>query len=97
MILTQTITAQNENDDLVYNNIGEIVAITNSVGRRMAFSIQGNQKPSESPQEPDSSMAEPVVILPPFGDTYLYFGLGIAALVSIVGAAIFIKKKVLNK
>ena len=97
LILTQTITAQNENDDLVYNNIGEIVAITNSVGRRMAFSIQGNQKPSESPQEPDSSMAEPVVILPPFGDTYLYFGLGIAALVSIVGAAIFIKKKVLNK
>ena len=63
----------------------------------MAFSIQGNQKPSEVPQEPDASAAERIVILPPFGDTYLYFGLGVAVLAIIVGAAVFIKKKVLKK
>ncbi len=97
LILTQTITAQNDQDDMVYNNIAEIVATTNTVGRRMAFSIQGNQKPSEKPQESDSSMAEPVVILPPFGDTYLYYGIGIAVVVILAGAVIFIKKKVLKK
>ena len=97
LILTQTITAQNEEDDLVYRNTSEIVSISNDVGRRMAFSIQGNQKPSEVPQEPDASAAERIVILPPFGDTYLYFGLGVAVLAIIVGAAVFIKKKVLKK
>lgn len=97
LILAQTITAQNDKDDMVYKNGAEIIKISNDVGRRMAFSVQGNQKPSELPQEPDSSRAEEVVILPPFGDTYLYFGLGIAVVAIIAGAAIFIKKKVLKK
>lgn len=97
LILAQTITAQNDQDDMVYNNTSEIIKISNDVGRRMAFSVQGNQKPSESPQEPDASVAEEVVILPPFGDTYLYFGLGIVIVAILAGAVIIIKKKVLNK
>lgn len=97
LILTQTITAQNTQDNMNYQNIAEILQTSNSVGRRMAFSIGGNQNPTEAPTEIDSAKAEDVLILPPFGNTYLYFGLGIAVIVLIAGAVIFIKKKVLTK
>lgn len=97
LILTQTITAQNTQDNMNYQNIAEILQTSNSVGRRMAFSIVGNQNPTEAPTEIDSAKAENVLILPPFGNTYLYFGLGIVIVALIVGAVIFIKKKVLVK
>ena len=35
------------NDDLVYNNLTEIVATSNKQGRRMAYSISGNQEMSD--------------------------------------------------
>ena len=97
LILTQLITSQNEDDDLTYDNIGEIVQISNDVGRRMAYSVQGNQDPTQAPTEPDSSMAERVVILPPFGTTYLYIGLAVLIAAMLGISIVVIKKTVLNK
>lgn len=97
LVLTQTITSQNTQDNMTYGNIAEILQTSNTVGRRMAFSIVGNQDPTKAPTEVDSSKAEEVVILPPFGQMYLYFGLGIAVLAVVVGGVILIKKKILKK
>lgn len=97
LILTQLITSQNTDDNKSYGNTAEIVTISNSVGRRMAYSVQGNQKPNEPPTEPDASRAEQVVILPPFGDGYLYLGLGIFVLTLLGVSIIVIKKTVLGK
>ena len=81
-----------------YDNIAEIVQISNDVGRRMAYSVQGNQDPTDLENlEVDSSKAERVVILPPFGEQYLYIGLGIFIVAMIGIAAIVIRKVVLNK
>ncbi|MCI9177822.1 MAG: hypothetical protein HFJ28_04545 [Clostridia bacterium] len=97
LILTQLITSQNKEDDLSYGNIAEIVKISNDVGRRMAYSVQGNQKPSELPTEADASRAEQVIILPPFGEQYLYLGLGILVVLLLGVSIVVIKKTVLNK
>ena len=97
LILTQTITAQNTEDDMNYKNVAEILQTTNTVGRRMAYSVVGNQDPTGDITEIDSAKAENVLILPPFGNTYLYFGLGIVVIALIAGAVIIIKKKVLVK
>ena len=97
LILTQTITAQNTEDDMNYKNVAEILQTTNTVGRRMAYSVVGNQDPAKDITEIDSAKAENVLILPPFGNTYLYFGLGIVVIALIAGAVIIIKKKVLVK
>ena len=95
--LSQTITAQNENDDLTYVNMAEIVQTSNNVGRRMAYSIVGNQDPTlDAPSEVDATKAEEVLILPPFGSEYIYYGLAIAV-AAILGLGIFlIKKKVMR-
>ena len=97
LVLSQTITSQNTSDDMTYDNIAEIIKYSNTVGRRMAYSVVGNQNPNEAPAEVDSAAAEKVIILPPFGETYLYFGLGIVVLLVIAGSIIIIKKKVLKK
>ena len=97
LILTQTITAQNTTDDMTYDNIAEITQYSNTVGRRMAYSVVGNQDPATTPTEVDSAGAEKVIILPPFGHTYMYIGITIAALAIVVIGIILIKKKVLKK
>lgn len=98
LVLSQLITSQNKNDDLSYNNIAEIVQISNDVGRRMAYSVQGNQKPSDLPKEADASKAEQVLILPPFGNggTILYVALG-SLVAAILAAGIVVIKKVVLK
>lgn len=99
LVLTQLITPENKEDDMAYNNIAEIVSISNTAGRRMAYSVQGNQDPTANPAEVDSAKSERVVILPPFGmeNIVIYITIAIAALVILTGGIIFIKKKVLNK
>ena len=62
----------------------------------MAFSIPGNQDPLSDAAEVDSSNAEPVAIVPPYGSTTLYWTLGIVALAILAGGIILIKKKVLK-
>ena len=98
LVLSQLITAQNDTDDLTYDNIAEIVKTTNSVGRRMAYSVAGNQDPTQIPSEVDAAKAERVMILPPFGSaTYVYIIIAIAAATILVVGIVLIKKKVIGK
>ena len=95
LTLTQVITSQNSNDDLSYENIAEIVQVANTAGRRMAFSIVGNQDPAQSAMEVDTSSAEQVIILPPFGNEYLYLGLALTVVAMLASGIVLIKKFVL--
>ena len=55
---------------MIYNtpNMAEIVKTSNENGRRMAYSVVGNQDPLlDNPSEIDASMAERIIILTPFG------------------------------
>lgn len=99
LVLTQLINPENSSDDKTYDNIAEITSISNSVGRRMAFSIQGNQDPTAVPTEVDAAKSERVTILPPFGsgNTIVYIAIAATVLVILTVGIIFIKKKVLSK
>lgn len=100
LVLTQLMTAQNTADDRTYNNIAEITQISNSAGRRMAYSIQGNQDPAaEEPSEVDSVRAEEVIVIPPtgIGEIVVYITVAIAALAILIGGIILIKKKAIKK
>lgn len=100
LVLTQLITAENDSDDLSYRNLVEIVKTSNLVGRRMEYSVVGNQDPLAQPQELDSDIAEVVRILPPFGNAGIYImitTIALATLAILTGGIIFIKKKVLKK
>ena len=99
LILTQLITAENTTDDLTYRNIVELVRTSNDVGRRNAYSIVGNQDPTQEPQEVDTDRAEVVKILPPYGKTVTNYLIAITIVLSsiiLIGGIIFIKKKVLK-
>ena len=97
LILSQLITPENEEDDLTYSNMVEIVKTSNTVGRRMAYSVVGNQDPlAEEPSEVDSNVAEKIVILPPFGEVRMYYILGTIVAIILIGGIILIKKKVLK-
>lgn len=104
LVLTQLINPENSTDDKTYDNIAEITTISNPIGRRMAYSIQGNQDPTadaseEGKLEVDSAKSERVTILPPFGigNTVVYIAIAVSVLVILTGGIILIKKKVLNK
>ena len=99
LVLTQLLSAENKDDDLDYINIVELVAQSNTAGRKMAYSVVGNQDPSKAPRELDASWEE-VRILPPFGTTLTYIIISvitIAGAILIVSGIVFIKKKVLIK
>lgn len=97
LVLTQTISSGSSSDDLTYNNIAELVKSSNVVGRRLAYSVAGNQKPTAEPYEIDADSPQEVVILPPFGQTTIYYRIGIAVgailIVGIVAVIVIIKKK----
>lgn len=99
LMLSQLITPENTDDDLTYNNMLEIVKITNTAGRRMAFSIVGNQNPLDNnPAEVDASAAERVIILPPFGQKPIYYVIGgMVGIILIVGIVLIIRKVLKNK
>ncbi len=44
LILTTSITSSGNSEDLTYNNLAEVIETSNSYGRRMQFSISGNQE-----------------------------------------------------
>ncbi len=98
LVLTQLITPENTADNLTYSNIAEIVKTSNTVGRRMAYSVVGNQNPTAAnASEIDSCLAEKVIILPPFGNTHIYYILGAVISIILIGGIAFIIKKVVNK
>ena len=98
VILSQLITPENTADDLTYTNMVEILKTSNEVGRRMAYSVAGNQDPTQIPSEVDTAKAERVMILPPSGSaTYVYIIIALAAATILVVGIILIKKKVIGK
>ena len=93
LLLSQIIYNGSESDNKSYENISEIVQTTNTVGRRMAYSIAGNQDPTAEPTEVDSSKAETIVVVPPFGLTQiLYIGIALAVVTILAVGIVFIKK-----
>ena len=97
LILSQQITAENTEDDLSYGNMVEIVKTSNQVGRRMAYSVVGNQDPTHTDaDEVDANVAERIVILPPFGEERIYYLLGFTIAAVLVGGIILIRRKVLK-
>ena len=88
LILSETFSPDNDSDDLVYNNMVELVSSNNTVGRRMAYSVVGNQDPTVEPQEIDADDSQEVTILPPFGQQYIYYILGVAVAVILIGGII---------
>lgn len=98
LVLIQKISTENTSDDLTYSNLAEIVKTSNTVGRRMAYSIVGNQDPTASQaSEVDSSLAERVIILPPFGNAHIYYILGAVVAIILIGGITLIIRKVLKK
>ena len=101
LVLTQLVTSENSTDDLTYRNIVELVRTSNKVGRRMEYSVVGNQNPTRSPAEIDTDLSEQVKILPPFGtDMTIYMIISIIVIAGagmLVPSIIFIKQKVLKK
>lgn len=97
LILSQLITPENTDDDLTYGNMVELVKTSNEVGRRMAYSVVGNQDPLlDDASEVDSSSAERIVILPPFGEVRIYYAIGAIVAVMLISGIILIRKKVLQ-
>ena len=110
LILTKMINPENKSDTLTYSNLVEVVQTTNSVGRRMAYSVAGNQHPNKlvagtaneytqvlQADEVDASFAERVVLLPPFGNEHFNYILWSAVAIILIGGITFIIRKVLKK
>ena len=90
------ITQDSDSDDRIYNNMTEIVTTKSDVGIRMPYSVVGNEDPTIEPQEIDADDSQEVVILPPFGQQYIYYILGTAVAVILI-AGIIITIVVLKK
>ena len=97
LILSQVMAADNSSDDLTYNNTTEIISLSNDVGKKMEYSVVGNQNPDGKIAEVDADCAQTITVLPPFGQTYIYYilGIGVAAILAI--GVITIKKKIIDK
>lgn len=83
MVLSSTLVPDTGDDSMVYNNLSEIVQTSNTQGRRMKYSISGNQEMSDqslkpnspeltkadlvTPAEVDADSSQKIVILPPTG------------------------------
>ena len=90
------ITPDNDSDDMIYNNMVELVKSSNTAGRRMEYSVVGNQDPTLEPQEIDADTSQEVTILPPFGQTNTYYWLGVVIAIILI-AGIILVIKVLKK
>jgi hypothetical protein len=95
--LVSTLSGDFSTNDMTYNNLVELVRVDNTVGRRMAFSIVGNQNPTADPREIDADFGEEISILPPYGNTQFdyYLGFGLAGIMILGGmlVMIFVRKK----
>ena len=97
LVLSQVMSSESSTDDFTYNNIAEITKFSNDNARKMEYSIVGNQNPSAQIAEVDSDSAQSVTVLPPFGQTYIYYILGIGIAIIAIAGIIIIKKKVVKK
>lgn len=106
LTVTKTVAANDDADNLAYDNIAEIVKFENVAGRRDEATIPGNANPEkeqfeESLQERDQSATELVTFTPPTGlevqtgMTLQILLITVIALGIVVIGVIVIKKKVL--
>ena len=91
LVLTQTISADDDTDDQTYDSLVEIVRVNNTQGRRMNNSVVGNQDPTKEPREIDADSAEEVTIMPPFGDKRMYELIGFTLSITLFVGAIALK------
>lgn len=96
LVLTQTISADSTSDDKSYNNLTELVKVKNTAGRRMAYSVVGNQDPTQESTEIDADSSQQVTIMPPYGQKYIYYILGVGIAIILV-AGIIIARKITKK
>ena len=100
IILSDTMTAENDSNDLTYDNFITIARTSNDVGRRMAYSVAGNDNPKVSPVvELDSDRSETITVLPPFGATNHWIVNSIIISISgivVLAGVIIIKKKLID-
>ena len=107
LTVTKTVSAQDDSDNMAYDNLTEIVKIENSAGRRDMSVVVGNAVPkndefTEALKERDSSATELITFTPPTGIeieegmTTQILILVITSLAIVMGGIIIIKKKVLK-
>lgn len=107
LTITKTVSAEDDANNLNYDNIAEIVKIENSVGRRDIVSVPGNANPTLGEfevalKERDSSATELVTFTPPTGInsetvmTIQILAVVVIALTVIAIGVVIIKKKVLK-
>jgi len=92
LVLTQTISADSTSDDKSYNNLTELVKVKNTAGRRMAYSVVGNQDPTKEPTEIDADSSQQVTIMPPYGQKYIYYVLGIGIVIILIAGILVVRK-----
>ena len=106
IMITKTIAASDDADNLTYDNIAEIVKYENTAGRRDESTTPGNANPAkdqfiESLQERDQSATELVTFTPPTGlnvktgMTLQILLISAIALGVVAVGIVIIKKKVL--
>ena len=104
LTITKTVSAQDDADNLTFDNIGEIVKFENTVGRRDVITVTGNANPKygefiTSLRERDTSATELVTFVPPTGIevnnqiTTQVLIVTIGALVIVAVGIVIIKKK----
>lgn len=102
LVLSKTLSPQDEDDTLDYSNIAEILQYSNTVGRRDMDAIPGNQEPNADPDkdefEYDTDFTERVIITPPTGENKsFYYVISAVVLVILSTGIVLIKRKVLDK
>ena len=108
LLVTRTISSENDVDDLSFDNLAEVVKFENEVGRRDIIAIPGNADPklgefTTSLYERDQSATEVVTLTPPTGiNVFGFISVQVlltvlVALVILAVGIVIIKKKVLTK
>lgn len=91
LTLSSLMSGVDENNNLAYNNMAELINFENDIGRKIEYSTVGNQNPNEPTKEVDADTAD-VTVLTPFGQTRIYYIIGaICGIILIAGLAIVIK------
>ena len=86
-------------DDITLNNETEIIKLDKTGGSRIINITPGNYVPGQMPQEPDTDVAEEVIVTPSTGANLAYVlpvALGIGLLAILGTGIVLIKKKVLG-
>lgn len=89
LTLNKVLSAHDETDELSYNNMAEIIEISNDVGRRNGSKVVGNQHVEGMPIESDADNSDTVIITPPYGENknnsgIIFISVGILVIIGSV-------------